>query len=347
MKERRETEKKQRVPARYVLIFLLAALFAGVGGSFLLGRYPVPFREFAGIVAQKLFHCIDAPYWTPAMEAAVWNIRMPRVLLSVLVGAALSAAGAAYQGVFQNPIASPDILGSSAGSGFGAALAIYLGFGSLGVVLSAFVMSMVTVVLVFSISRHVKGTQLMGLILSGIIISSLFQSGTSFIKLVADPNNKLPLITYWLMGSLAGADWSDIRFVLPPVAAGMLPLFLLRWKINVLTMGDDEAQAMGVNPGRLRLAVIASATLLTAAAVSVSGMIGWIGLVIPHMMRRMVGSDYRNLMPACVLCGGLFLLLVDGISRNAAAVGIPLSILTSFAGAPLFLWLITGKGKGV
>ena len=311
--------------------------------SFTLGRYPVPLSELLGILGNKLGLPIT-PFWTSQMEAAVWNIRLPRVILSVLVGACLAAAGGAYQGVFQNPMASPDILGASAGAGFGAALAILLGATSIGITFGAFAASLVTVALVFTVSRHVRGDRVLGLVLAGIMISSLFQAGTSFLKLVADPNNQLPQITYWLMGSLSGAKWSDLGFVLIPMFCGLVPLVLLRWQLNVITMGDDEARAMGVNPQRIRMGIVICSTLVTASAVSVSGMIGWVGLVIPHMMRRLVGSDYRFLMPASILSGGMFLLIADNVSRNVTASGIPIGILTAFIGAPFFLWLITGKG---
>ena len=177
------------------------------------------------------------------------------------------------------------------------------------------------------------------------MVSSLFQAGTSFIKLAADPTNKLPQITYWLMGSLSGMDWEDLGFVIWPMLVGLVPLFLLRWRLNVLAMGDDEARAMGVDAGRLRIWLIIAATLVTAASVSVSGMIGWVGLVIPHMVRRICGSDYRWLMPGCMLGGGIFLLIVDNLSRNISTSGIPIGILTAFVGAPFFLLLITGRGE--
>ncbi len=332
-------EKKHRS----TVLILAATLILSILLSFTLGRYPVPLKELLGILGSKLGLPIEA-FWTPQMEAAVWNIRLPRVILSVLVGACLAVAGASYQGVFQNPMASPDILGASAGAGFGAALAILIGLSSVGITLSAFAMSLLTVALVFTVSRHAKGDRVLGLVLAGIMVSSLFQSGTSFIKLAADPNNKLPQITYWLMGSLSGAQWSDIGFVLTPMLAGLIPLLLLRWQLNVVTMGDDEARAMGVNAPRIRLWIVICSTLVTASAVSVSGMIGWVGLVIPHMMRRLVGSDYRYLMPASMLGGSVFLLVVDNVSRNATTAGIPIGILTAFIGAPFFLWLITGKG---
>ncbi len=330
------------------LAVLAAALTACMLVSFLIGRYPVPVRELLGILLDKLLGLFGGglePFWSAAQEAAVLNVRLPRVIMSVLVGACLAAAGGAYQGVFQNPMAAPDILGASAGAGFGAALAIFFDLSSSGITAAAFGMSLVTVALVFFVSRRAKGDRVLGLILAGIMVSSLFQAGTSFIKLVADPNNKLPLITYWLMGSLAGAKWREVCFVVWPMLAGLIPLLLLRWRLNVITMGDDEARAMGVNASRVRLAVVVAATLVTASAVSVSGMIGWVGLVIPHMTRKLVGSDYRVLMPASMLGGGVFLLVVDNVSRNLFESGIPIGILTAFVGAPFFLWLISGKGE--
>ena len=334
---------KTDIKHRRCIVLMAVLLILGVLLSVRIGRYPVPLQELLGILGSKL-GLVGETFWTKQMESAVWNVRLPRILLSVLVGACLSAAGASYQGVFQNPMASPDILGASAGAGFGAALAILIGLSSRYITLFAFAASLCTVALVFTVSRHAKGDRVLGLVLAGIMISSLFQSGTSFIKLVADPGNKLPQITYWLMGSLSGASWSDFGIIMLPVTAGMLPLILLRWRLNVLTLGDDEAKALGINAHRLRIGIVVCSTLVTASAVSVSGMIGWVGLVIPHMMRRIVGSDYRYLMPASMLGGGIFLMAVDNISRNVSSSGIPIGILTAFVGAPFFLWLITGKG---
>ena len=334
---------KQR--QRSILVILLAGLLACVLVSFSIGQYPVPINAVLGIVGQKLGLPLET-LWTEAMENAVWNIRLPRVILSVFVGMSLAAAGSAYQGVFQNPMASPDVLGASAGAGFGAALAILLGASSLFIMLGAFASGVVTVGLVFWVSRYAKGDKILGLVLSGMMLSTLFQSGTSFLKLVADPGNQLPQITYWLMGSLSGAKWSDVFFVSIPMVFGGIPLLLLRWRLNVITMGDDEARTLGVHPQRLRLGIVLCATLLTASSVAVSGIIGWVGLVIPHIMRRMIGNDYRYLLPASILGGGLFLLVVDNISRSVTASGIPIGILTAFVGAPFFLWMITGKGAG-
>lgn len=337
---------KRRLPGRLLILILALLLTACILASFMLGRYPVSLNELSGIIADKL-DIFDIFYfdrsWTQAEETAIMNVRLPRILLAVLAGASLSAAGAAYQGVFQNPMAAPDILGASAGAGFGAALGIFMGFGSSGITGMAFLMSILTVALVLFVSNHAKGDRITGLVLSGIMISSLFQAGTSFIKLVADPNNKLPAITYWLMGSLVGATKQEVRFVIWPMLIGLVPLFLLRWRLNVITMGDDEARSLGVDAVKVRLAVIMSATLLTASSVSVSGIIGWVGLVVPHMMRRLAGSDYRYLMPASMLGGGIFLLVVDSFSRSLTGTEIPIGILTAFVGAPFFLMLITRR----
>jgi len=322
----------------------MAALAAGLVVSFAIGRYPVPARELFGIVFSKAFPI--EPFWTARMETVLFNVRMPRILLACMVGCCLSAAGAAYQGIFQNPMAAPDVLGASAGAAFGAALAILLNLGGRMVTALAFLFSLLTVLLVWLVSRRAKGKRVLGLVLSGIMVSSLFSAGTSFIKLVADPSNQLPAITYWLMGSLAGAKQKDVAFALIPMALGLIPLLLFRWRINILTLGDDEARTMGVNAHAVRLVVIVSATLITAASVAVSGTIGFVGLVIPHLSRRLVGNNYRHLMPASMLFGALFLLMVDNVSRNLLATEIPLGILTAFIGAPFFLSLIMKGGEG-
>jgi iron complex transport system permease protein len=242
-------------------------------------------------------------------------------------------------------MAAPDILGATSGAAFGAALAILNDASYLVISLSAFVFSLLTVTLVYLVSKKTKGSKVLGLILSGIIVGSLFTAGTSFIKLVADPTDQLPAITYWLMGSLAGAKQDTVVMAMIPMILGLVPLFLLRWRINVLTLGDDEARTMGINASKLRLFVIICATLVTAASVSVSGMIGWVGLVIPHLSRRLVGNNYKYLMPASLLFGAIFMLLVDDVSRNLLQTEIPIGILTAFIGAPFFVYLITRKGE--
>lgn len=345
MKTQAFDSRKAAARYRLVLLGLGIALVATAVLSFGLGRYPIGVGDLLRMLASRIVPVEQT--WTARMEAIVFNVRLPRILLACMVGCCLSSAGAAYQGVFQNPMASPDILGASAGASFGAALAILLDGTTRMVTLSAFVFSLITVGLVWLVSRRARGARVLGLILSGIMISSLFQAGTSLIKLVADPNNQLPAITYWLMGSLAGARQADVAFAALPMAIGLFPLLLLRWRINLLTLGDEEARTLGVNVGVVRLLVILSATLVTAAAVSVSGTIGWVGLVIPHLARRLVGNNYRHLMPASMLFGALFLLIVDNVSRNLLATEIPLGILTAFVGAPFFLYLITRRGESL
>lgn len=311
--------------------------------SLWLGRYPIPVKEVLGILLSKLFPLQQ--YWSDQAETVLLNIRLPRIILACLVGGSLSAAGAAYQGVFQNPMAAPDILGASAGAAFGAALAILNGGSSVTIIVSAFLFSLLTVATAYLVSRKVKGKGILGLILAGIVVGSLFSAGTSFIKLVADPADQLPAITYWLMGSLSGAKLAGIKIVIVPMALGLVPLLLLRWRMNVLTVGDDEARTMGVSAVKVRLIVIVCSTLVTAASVSISGMIGWIGLVIPHVARKIVGNNYNHLQPAALLCGAIFLLLADNVSRNLLATEIPLGILTAFIGAPFFIYLITRGGE--
>ncbi len=334
---------KKRLSYPAVILILALALAAALVGSVTLGRYPISLKELGGILLSRVADI--EPFWTPVQESLLLNHRLPRILLSCLVGCALSAAGAAYQGVFQNPMAAPDILGASSGAAFGAALAILLGLGQSVTVAMAFTCSLATVGAVMFVGSRTRGKRVLGLVLAGILISSLVSSGTSFIKLVADPEDQLPAITYWLMGSLNGAAPKDLLRAAVPMAVGLVPLYLLRWRINVLTLGDDEARTMGVNARTLRVWVILCATLATAAAVSVSGVIGWVGLVVPHLARRLVGNNYRHLLPASMLFGALFLLLVDSVSRSLLATEIPIGILTAFLGAPFFLYLITKDGE--
>lgn len=329
-----------------VLIIVILSLLLGlvIIASFYLGRYPIPVKELGCILLSKVFPIEHS--WTDTMETVLFNIRLPRIMLACLVGCCLSAAGASYQGIFQNPMASPDILGASSGAAFGAAFAILNYAPQSMITVSAFFFSLLTVALVNLVSGKAKGSKIVGLILSGIMISSLFTAGTSYIKLVADPTDRLPMITYWLIGSLAGVTKNDVAFVLIPMAVGLVPLLLLRWRINVLTFGDDEARAIGISAVKIRLVVVICATLVTAASVSVSGMIGWVGLVIPHLTRRLVGNNYRHLMPATMLFGAIFLLIIDNVSRNLLATEIPIGILTAFIGAPFFLYLITREEGG-
>lgn len=314
-----------------VLLFLIVA-------SIQLGRYPIRGDQLVRMLFSKLFP-IEMT-WTETMETVLFNIRLPRVLLAGIVGSCLSLAGASYQGVFQNPMASPDLLGATSGAAFGAALAILLGASSFMISISAFSFSIVTVAIVFLIGKKAPGSPLLNLILSGIMVSALFTAGTSYIKLVADPTNQLPSITYWLMGSFSGARFYEVQFIALPMLIGGIPLLVLRWRLNLLTLGDDTCQSMGIDPHKLRFIVIVASTILTAASVAVSGMIGWVGLVVPHLCRKLVGSNYKYLMPASMIVGASFMLIVDTVSRNLLEVEIPMGILTAFIGTPFFIYLI-------
>ena len=235
-------------------------------------------------------------------------------------------------------------MGASSGAGFGAALAILLGAGYWGITLTAFCFGLAAVLLAYLVSRFSRLNATLALVLAGVMISSLFSACTSFVKLVADTQDQLPAITYWLMGSLSSVKAEDTVFAAVPILIGLIPLVLLRWRINLLTVTEAEARSLGLRSGRLRLAVILSATLVTSASVAVSGMIGWVGLVIPHFCRMLFGYDYRRLVPASILMGGTFLLLVDDLARIVTSSEIPLGILTSFVGAPVFVWLILQGG---
>ena len=322
---------------------MASALLALFLLSFVVGRYGVPLGQVVRILLSGVLPLEQT--WTGNMAIAVLNVRLPRILLACLVGCGLSAAGTGYQTVFQNPMAAPDILGASSGACFGAALAIMTGQGTVMITVFAFLASLLSVALVYLVGNHTRGNRVVNLLLAGIMVGSLFSACTSYIKLVADPTNQLPQITYWLMGSLSGTRMGTVRFAAVCMAVGLVPLLLLRWRMNLLTLSPDEARAMGVHTDRLRLAVILSSTVLTAAAVSVSGMIGWVGLVIPHLSRRIVGSDCRRLMPMSCLFGAAFLLLVDNMARCLTATEIPIGILTAFVGAPFFIYLMV-KGGG-
>lgn len=283
----------------------------------------------------------------PSAETVIWQIRLPRVLAALLIGAALSAAGATYQGLFRNPLVSPDILGVTAGASLGAVIGIYFGLPLLGVQALAFVGGLAAVALVYAIGSLVRAHDpTLALVLAGIAIGALLGAFVSLIKVLADPYNQLPAITYWLLGSLSAITRGDVISVLPAMLLGMAPLVLLRWRMNLLSLDDEEARALGVNTKALRAVLIAAATLMTAAAVSISGVIGWIGLLTPHVARALVGPDFGRLLPASIMLGGGCLVGVDLIARNAAAIEIPLGVLTAGLGAPFFLYLLATAARG-
>lgn len=322
---------------------VLGAVFvAALFGSVLLGRFSVTPKELFRLLLSRLTE--TEPGWRDGAENVVFQIRLPRVAAAALIGAALAAAGVSYQGMFRNPMVSPDLLGASTGAGFGAALGLLFGLGYGAITGLSFGFGLLAVLLAYLISRVSKIQTTLAMVLAGVMISSLFTSGTSFIKLVADPTDQLPAITYWLMGSLTSIKARDVQFAVLPILVGLIPLWLLRWRVNLLTVSEAEARSMGVDTTRLRVVVVLCATLMTAGSVAISGMIGWVGLVIPHFGRMIFGQDYRRLLPASSLLGATFLMVVDNLARTITTSEIPLGILTSFVGAPVFLYLILSGG---
>ena len=317
-----------------LLVFLPIILFFA---SFLMGRYPISPVDVVKTILSPIFPQLTV---SSIVNTIVWQIRLPRILAALLVGASLSMAGTAFQGIFKNPLVSSDLLGVSNGAGFGAALAILLSGSSVVIQVFAFVFGIISVSITYLISKAYKAGGILILVLSGVAISAFFNSLISGIKFIADPEDKLPEIVYWLMGSLASVTMDEIIMIIIPLFVGFIILYLLRWQMNILAMGDEEAQSLGLNPSRVRLIIIAACTLLTSAAVSISGIIGWIGMIIPHMARMIVGPDNKILLPASLSLGASFLLLIDNISRVIISIEIPIGILTAVIGVPIFLYLL-------
>jgi len=281
----------------------------------------------------------------PQLAIVFWQIRLPRILAALLIGAGLSGAGAAYQGMFQNPLVSPDILGVAAGAGLGACLAIWLQMPVVAVQAMAFIGGLLIVTLVSLTARGAKHHDpILALVLTGIAWGTLSGAAISLIKILADPYTQLPSITFWLLGGLSSITPDDLYYAGTGITVGVLPLLLLRWRLNLLSLPEEEALVMGVNVRHLRLVCIVSATLITASAVAIAGIIGWVGLVVPHVSRLLTGTDYQRLMPLSLFCGGLFLLCTDTLARTVNHTELPLGIVTSFIGAPFFLTLLL-RGK--
>lgn len=317
-----------------LLVFLPIILFFA---SFLIGRYPIDLVDVIKTILCPIFPQLEV---SQTITTIVFEIRLPRIIGALVVGAALAMAGSAFQGIFKNPLVSSDLLGVSNGAGFGAALAILLSGLNVVTQIFAFVFGLISVSVTYLISKSYKNGGILVLVLSGVAISAFFGALVSAVKFIADPDDKLPEIVYWLMGSLASITVDKLIMISVPIIIGVVILMLLRWRINLLSMGDEEAQALGLNPSRTRLIVIAACTLLTSAAVSVSGIIGWLGLVIPHMTRMIVGPDNKILIPASLSLGASFLLLIDNISRAVISIEIPIGILTAVIGVPIFLYLL-------
>jgi iron complex transport system permease protein len=317
---------------------LIAAPLALLYVSLFVGRYPVAPRDVAHILASLVFPV--AADWPKSAQTIVLQIRLPRAILALCVGAGLSISGAAYQGMFRNPLVSTDILGVTAAAGFGAAVALLSSANAVQLQLMAFGFGLCGVALTYLLARVYRTTPVLMLVLSGIVVAAFFSALLAGVKYVADPESRLPAITYWLLGSLNAASSKSLAMSLPPIAAGSVGLLLVRWRLNLLAMGDEEARALGVRTEWLKGHIIVCTTLITAAAVSVCGMIGWVGLVIPHVGRMLVGPDHRVLLPAALSIGATYMLFIDDMARTASAGEIPLGILTAVIGAPFFAYLL-------
>lgn len=327
------------------LLFLLALLLLMVAiGALMLGQLRIPPATILEIFASRILPIEQT--WEPTLESVLFDVRLPRLLAGILVGAGLSISGASFQGLFRNPLVSPHILGVSAGAGMGAALAILFFSNILAVQILSFVFGLAAVLMTVGLARVYRTTPVLMLVLSGIIVGALFYACTSLLKYIADPLNNMPSIVFWLLGSLNNASNKDLAVVGPVILIGITVLLLIRWRINLLAMGEEDARALGVDTGRLRATIIICATMISAAAVSISGIIGWIGLVIPHIGRLMVGPDNKYLLPVAVLVGAAYLVTVDTIARTAMESEIPIGILTALVGAPIFAYLLKKSRPG-
>ena len=308
--------------------------------SMSIGHYEISAYEVLDMLFSKL--TASEMRYGDMMQTVVFEVRLPRAILAMMVGCSLSVSGAVYQCVFKNPMASPNILGTSSGAGLGTALAIIFSFGAVYTQMISFAFGLLAVAITYAISAKIgrRGNLILVFVLTGILVSTVFQALISLVKYTADPYEKLPAITFWLMGSLSTAGKNDILIILIPFLLGIVPLFLMRWRLNILSLGDDDVKCLGIDVRNLRLIVIGCSTLLTASCVSVAGIIGWVGLIVPHIARMLVGSNFIALLPGSALIGATYLLLIDDAARGIFKAEIPLSILTALIGAPYFIYLL-------
>ncbi len=312
--------------------------------SLMVGTIYIPPLTVIRVIASNFFPI--NPDWTPTIESVVMSVRLPRLLAGLFVGAGLSISGASFQGLFRNPLVSPHILGVAAGAGFGAALAILLFNNIIITQLFSFLFGILAVVITFLLSRIYRSSPILMLVLAGIIVGSLFSALTSFIKYIADPMNRMPAIVFWLLGSLNNVSNKDLAYVAPVFTFCIICLLLIRWRINVIAMGEEDARALGVNTELTGAVIILCATVITAAAVCISGIIGWIGLVIPHIGRVLTGPDHRHLLPVSLIVGAAYLVVVDTLARTLLVTEIPIGILTALIGAPFFALLLRKNSPG-
>lgn len=340
-----EKAERRRWARIWPVLAPMLGLLALVVLALATGRFAVPLGDVVEILGARL---VGLPARAdPAMQTVILQVRLPRVLAALVVGASLAAAGATYQGLFRNPLVSPDILGVSAGASLGAVLGIFLSLPVAAIQGLAFAGGLGAVAAVYAVGAAVRGQDpVLTLVLAGVAIGAVLGSAIALLKVLADPYNQLPAITYWLLGSLASVTSGDVGAILPAIGLGLAPLVLLRWRMNLMSLGEEEARALGVETRVLRPVLIAAATLVTAASVSVTGVIGWIGLLVPHVARLLVGPDFRRLLPASLVLGAGYLLAVDLVARTIAPIEVPLGILTALIGAPFFLWLLASGRRG-
>ena len=338
-----------------IYFFVVTSLLIGVFLiSFNSGRYDMSIVDVINSIISGMKHGIwwllshigfnlAEPTWMSGPEdTIIWLVRMPRIFAAILIGGSLAVSGATYQGLFRNPMVSPDVLGASAGASVGACIMMLFNMGPVMIQIAAFVMGILAVALSYFLSKTIgKGTNvILLLVLCGMTVNTLFQALVSITKYLADTEEQLPAMTYWLMGSIAKVSYNDLKFFLIPFGLGVIPIVALRWKLNLLSFGEDEAKAMGIDVSKVRIVCIISATLLTAAVVSIAGTIGWVGLMIPHLVRFISGPNNKTLIPFSLLTGALFMLIVDDFCRTLLAYEIPLGVLTSLIGAPFFIYIL-------
>ncbi|MDD2216089.1 MAG: iron ABC transporter permease [Eubacteriales bacterium] len=323
----------------WLILFLLFTSIIILFGSLAVGFYEISINDILCFLFRGETAVNDE------VSNIIRNIRIPRIIAAYIIGAGLSISGAAYQGMFKNPLVSPDILGVSTGAGLGAALAITLRLPYFMVQINAFVFGILVVSLAYFIGTRAKFGHEISLILAGTMLGSLASSLITVLKYLADPNDILPAITFWLMGSLSKVNASSVSFSLVPIAVGSILIYSLRWRLNLLTLGDEEAEALGIDPKKIRLLAVTAATVISSAAVCLGGLIGWVGLMIPHLSRGIVGADYRRMLPTAALMGGSFLLLMDNLARSLSIMEIPLGVLTAVMGAPFFIMLIIKRER--
>ena len=325
-----------------MLITAAAALVVTTMWALSVGQFSLPLADIFSLLVAKFSG--DVANTVLNADAVLFEIRGPRIVAALTVGAALAAAGAAYQNLFRNPLVSPDILGVSSGAALGAVAGIFLSLPIIATQGLAFAGGLAAVGIIYFMGNKIRGHDpVLSLVLTGVVVSSLLGSGLALLKYAADPYNQLPAITYWLLGSFAGVTRAEVGSVVLIVAASLVPLFLLRWRINLLALPDDEARALGLNVQRTRLIVMVAATLMTAATVALAGIIGWVGLVVPHAVRLLVGAEFSRLLPLAMIIGGTFMLIVDTLCRTIAPVEIPPGVLTALIGTPIFLLLMTAN----